>query len=171
MSLFTWYVTGSALVLVMSPFTWYVTGSALVLVTSPFTWYVTECCWWIWWWQLRPTRLFFSTGLSRETSVMAPALAAPWLVPRKLTQSGRSLTLSVCCLPGQHLCVCVCVCVCLCVSMCVFMCVAVHVSLCQVVSLVYVVWLCGAVLFLFLFFNLFCLCVCFVFWGGRRKEG
>ena len=52
---------------------------------------------------------------------MAPALAAPWLVPRKLTQSGRSLTLSVCCLPGQHLCVCVCVCVC--VSMCLCSCV------------------------------------------------
>ena len=66
---------------------------------------------------------------------MAPALAAPWLVPRKLTQSGRSLTLSLCCLPDQHLCVCVCVCV----SMSVFMCVAVHVSLRQVVLLVYVV--------------------------------
>ena len=67
--------------------------------------------------ELATNKAFLSTGLSRETSVMVPALAALWLVPRKLTQSGRSLTLSLCCLPGQHLCVCVCVCVCVCLSL------------------------------------------------------
>ena len=99
-----------------------------------------------WWLQLWPLR-----GSSQES----------WL-----SQVGHWPCLCV----AFRVSICVCVCVCVCVYVSVFMCVAVHVSLCQVVSLVYVVWLCGAVLFLFLFFNLFCLCVGF-FLGGREEEG